>query len=167
MNTLMYDLFNEIFKTGYWGVTQTVDNVLQLGSTAIDEQSSVLPPVFTALDYRAEFASNKSNSSQPSRARTARKDKAVAIPQSHGKPRKPALARAPVQPGSFMAAARGASRENGPQDEAGPKKRSRTEIADENVQDKEGHKAMTVFNNPVFDKKEETTGPGHQACRDQ
>jgi len=146
---------------------QTVDNVLQLGPTAIDEQSSVLPPVFTALDYRAEFASNKSNSSQPSRARTARKDKAVAIPQSHGKPRKPALARAPVQPGSFMAAARGASRENGPQDEAGPKKRSRTEIADENVQDKEGHKAMTVFNNPVFDKKEETTGPGHQACRDQ
>jgi len=22
MNTLMYDLFNEIFKTGNWGVTQ-------------------------------------------------------------------------------------------------------------------------------------------------
>ena len=146
---------------------QKVDNILQIGPTAIDEQSTVLSPVFNAIDYRAEFASNKDNSSQPSRARTARKDKVVAVSQSHGKPRKPALARVPAQPGSFMAAARGASRVNGPQDEAGPKKRSRTEKAEETVQEKERHKAMTVVNNPVFEKKEETAGPGNQACRDQ
>jgi len=146
---------------------QMVDNMLQIRPTTNIQQSSILSPVFNAVDNRAELASNKDNSSQLSRARSARKDKAVAVSQSHGKPRKPAVVRMPAQPGSFMAAARGASKVIGPHDEVGSKKRSRTENTEENVHEKEGHKAMTVVNNPVFEKKEETAGPGHQACRDQ
>lgn len=86
--------------------------------------------------------------------------------QLHGKPRKPSLARNPVQPDSFMASARGANRAGGPQEDAGPKKRSRTETAEEGNKGKEVQKEMSVFNNPVFEKNE-TAGPVRQACREQ
>jgi len=88
-----------------------------------------------------------------SRARNARKEKVVASVQHHGNPRKQALARNPVQPGSFMVSAR----ENNVCDH---------EIAEEGDHEKEGQKTMYVFNNPVFEKNE-TSGPGSKACRDQ
>jgi len=145
---------------------QKVDNIQHLLSTGNDDQSSVLSPMFKVADYRAEFDSTKDNSSQPSRARAARKDKGAAAVQHHGKQRKPAIARNPVQPDSFMASARGANRVCGPQEEAGPKKRSRTDFAEEGDNGKEGQKTMFVFNNLVFEKNK-TAGPGSQACRDQ
>ena len=151
---------NDVFQV------QKVDNIQHLLSTGNDDQSSVLSPMINATDYRAEFFSTKDNSSQPSQARAARKDKGIAAVQHYGKSRKPAIARNPVQPGSFMASARGASRAGGPQEDAGPKKRSRTDFAEEGDNGKEGQKTMSVFNNPVFEKNK-TAGPGSQACRDQ
>jgi len=93
-----------------------VDNIQQLLPTGNDGQSSVLSPMFNVAKYRAEFVSTKDKASQPSRARAARKDKGAAAVQHHGKPHKPAITRILVQPGSFMASARGASRAGGPQD---------------------------------------------------
>jgi len=51
-----------------------------------------------------------------------------------------------------MASARGASRAGRPQEEFGPKKRSRTEIAEEGDNEKEGQKSMFVFNNQSLKK---------------
>jgi hypothetical protein len=65
-----------------------------------------------------------------------------------------------VQPGSFMTSARG------PQEEAGPKKRSRIEFAEERDVGKEGQKIMLIIDNLIFEKNE-TAGPGRQARRDQ
>jgi hypothetical protein len=145
---------------------QKVDNFQHLLPKNNNDQSSVLSPILNANEYRAEFNATKDSSSQPSRARAIRKDKGVAAIQPYGKMRKPSIARNPIQPGSFMASARGASRAGGPHDEVGPKKRSRTEIVEENVYDKEGQKAMSVVNNPIFEK-DETAGPGSQARRGQ
>jgi hypothetical protein len=136
---------------------QKVDNFQHLLPN--DDQASVLSPMFKAADYHAEFVSTRDSSSQPSRARAAKKDKGIAAIQQHGKPRKPAIARNLVQPGSFMASARGASRDGGPQEEAGPKKRSRTEFAEARDDGKEGQKTMTVIDNLIFEKNE-TVGPG-------
>jgi hypothetical protein len=126
----------------------------------------VLSPTFKATDYRAEFVSTKDKAGQPSHVRAARKDKGAAAVQLHGKPRKPILARNPVQPDSFMASARGANRAAGPQDDVGPKKRSRTEAVEEGNNGKEVQKEMSVINNPVFEKNK-TAGPARQACREQ
>lgn len=94
---------------------QKVDKIQHLMSTDNDGQSPVLSPMFNVAECRADFVSTKDNNSQPSRARAAIKDKVVAAVQNHGKPRKQALAHNPVQPGSFMASACGASRAGGPQ----------------------------------------------------
>jgi hypothetical protein len=139
---------------------QKVDQFQNLMPIGHDEQS-VLSPVIKAGGDRATFDSAKDKSCLPSRAKPPRKDKAAAAVQSYGKPRRQAVVRSPVQPDSFMASARGASRAGGPQDENGPKKRSRTEIADEGDQGKVVLQAGSVFNNPVFEKNE-TAGPGSQ-----
>jgi len=147
---------------------QKVDQIQNLTSKDNNWQSSVLSDVFNVVDYRVVFDSTKEKSTQPSRVKPTRRDKAVAIIQVHGKHNKPALVRSPVVPGSFLASARGASRAHGPQEENGPKKRSRTEFVEEGDQGKEVQKVVSVFNNLVFFlKKNEATGPGHQACRDQ
>lgn len=145
---------------------QKVDQLQTLMNKGNKDQSSALSPIFTANDYRPAF-STKDKNCQPSRAKPDRKNKAATAVQVHGKPRKPPLVRNPVQPGSFMAAARGASRASGPVEENGPKKRSRTDFAEEEEQRKEGQKAVDGFNNPLFENNKESAGPGHQACRDQ
>lgn len=86
----------------------------------------------------------------PSRAKTARKDKATSAVQVHGKLRKPTLMHSLVQSGSFMANARRARRTGGPQEENRSRKRFRTEFAEEGDQGKEGQKVVYAFNNPVF-----------------
>jgi len=93
-------------------------------------------PLF--LIYRAAFDSTRDKSCQPSRAKPPRRDKDAATVQSHGKPRRQALVRSPVQPCSFMASARGASRASGSQEENGPTERSKTVIAEEGDQGEEG-----------------------------
>lgn len=144
---------------------QKVDKIQHLMPRDTNDQATVISPMVNAADYRATFVSTKDNSSQLNRARGARKDKAPAAVQHHAKTRKPVVARNLVQPGSFMASARGASRAGIHQEEAGPKKRSRTEIVEEGGNDKEGQKTMSVVNNPIFEDK--TAGPGNQACRGQ
>jgi hypothetical protein len=145
---------------------QKVDKVQQLLPTGHDGQSSMVSPTFNATNYHAALVSTKDKSAQPSRARAGRKDKAVAAVQNHGKPHSQVVRRNPVQPDSFMASARGANRAGGPQEDVGPKKRSRTEAAEEEDHGKEVQKDMSVFNNPVFEKNE-TAGPARQACREQ
>lgn len=91
--------------------------------------------------------------------------KAPATSQHQAKLRKPIVARNPVQPGSFMASARGASRVGTHQEEAGPKKRSRTDTTDDDHNDREGQQPMSGVNNPNHVDK--TAEPGKQACRGQ
>lgn len=121
--------FNVSFKNNNSDFqVQRVDKAQQLMTAG---QSSAMVPTFKATEYRAEFAATKDMASQASRGRATRKEKGVAIVQSHGKPRKSIIARSIVQPDSFMASARGANRVGGPQEDVGPKKRSRTEMAKE------------------------------------
>lgn len=144
---------------------QKVDTIQQLTSKKYDDQTTVLFPLITAADYRTTFTSTKDSSSQLTRARAARKEKAPATIQHHAKLRKPIVARNPVQPGSFLASTRGASRVGAHQEEAGPKKRSRTGTAEDDHNDREGQQPMSGVNNPNHEDK--TAGPGNQACLGQ
>lgn len=132
-----------------------------------NDDQTVLSPMLNNTEFRAEFVSTKDSSSQPCRARASRKDKGILAVQHHGKPCRPTIACSPVQPRSFMASARGA-RAGEPQTEVGPKKRSRMDFAEKSDKDREGKKAMSVCNNPDFEKNDQTAGPGDgQACRKQ
>jgi hypothetical protein len=152
---------NVVFKSNHTVIkVQKVDQFQNLLSNGNEEQS-IVSPTFKAARTGAASGSARDKNCLPSRAKPPRRDKAVVVSQALGKARKPAVGRSPIQPGSFMASARGFSRAGGSPNDNGPKKRSRTDTAEEGDHGKEGQQAGAVYNNPDFEDK--TAGPGSQA----
>ena len=56
MNTLMYDLFNEIFKTGNWGVTtwEDLNSESEFDKDDADEDAKVVVGLVATITSEAE-----------------------------------------------------------------------------------------------------------------